>query len=144
MSALKAIAETVVLDQILTRGFPVSQKSKATLGLQALAGLLIIVALGFLIAALHAWLITAYTPDIASLITAGAVFALALVAALAAYVIAHQRQARMAVFKHDMKNNIQTVIDAFDSELGEHVRANPATAVALAGLAGFILADRVL
>lgn len=142
MAALKAIAETVLLEQVLSHALP--KKSKAGLGLQLLAGVLVIVALGFLIAALHAWLVAQYTPDVAALITAGAIFALAMVAALAAYGVAHQRRLRVAMFKHDMKNNIQNVIDTFDEELGEHVRENPVTALAVAGIAGFILADRVL
>lgn len=144
MSALKAIAESVLLEQVLTRAIPMTQKSKAGLGLQLLAGMLVIVALGFLIAAFHAWLSAQYTSDVASLITAGAIFALAMISSLAAYGVAHKRRIRMALFKHEMKNNIQTVIDTFDDELGEHVRDNPVAALAIAGVAGFLLADRVL
>jgi hypothetical protein len=144
MPKLMAIAETLVLEQILARSLPVSKKSRAGLALFAFSALLLIVATGFLIAAFHSWVVAQFAPDIAALITAGVVFALAIIAALTAYGVMHQRELRMAAVKHDLKSNLQDVFAAFDDELGDKVRENPVTAVALAGLAGFILADRVL
>ena len=81
MGALKAIAESMLIEHIVGRGIHVSQKSKACIALQALAALLLVVALGFLIAAFHAFVAARFAADAAALITAGAVFALAIVAA---------------------------------------------------------------
>jgi hypothetical protein len=144
MPKLLAIAETLLLDRVLSQGWPVSNKSKAGFALILLSALLGAVATGLLIVALHAWLGTQFTPDLAALITAGVVFALSIIAALTAAGIMHKRTLHMQSMKNDLKGNLQTILASFDDELGDHVRENPAMALALATVAGFILADRVL
>ena len=65
-------------------------------------------------------------------------------AAGTATMITHQRQIQRQIMKNNITHDLQSIMSAFDEELGDHVRDNPKTAVALAALAGFILADKIV
>jgi len=149
MSKLLAIAEAVAFEKLVSGGLAMAtNKSKAGFGLCAVSGLLGFTAVGFLIAAFYAWALAAYRPDIAALMTAALVAAFALVAAVGAYAINHKREIkrklRQETFKNDLLSNIKAVVATVDDELGDQIRENPTTAVLLAGLAGYIAADKIL
>ena len=149
MSKLLAIAEAVAFEKLVMGGMSLAtRKTKAGYGFSAIAALLGLVAAGFLITAFYAWALIGYRSDIAALMTAGLAASLAAAAGIAAYVINHQRELKRQLqqesFKNDLITNVKAVINTIDEEFGDQVRENPATAILLAGLAGFIAADKVL
>lgn len=144
MSKFAAIAETILVNKILSDGFLVSKKSRAALVFMMCAALLGMVSIGFLIAAFHQYVLATLAPDLAYLATAGVAFVFMVIAALIATIITHKRQLHRQMVKHSITNDLQSIIASFDEELGDHVRENPTAAVALAAIAGFILADKVI
>jgi hypothetical protein len=146
MPKFLAIAEAMLLEKVMKGAWAVSQKGQAGTMLMAAAGLLSLVAGGFFIVAFHAWAHIQYPdrPDLAALATAGAILAVSVVLAAIAYGVAHRRELRRQSLKTEIQHNVEAAIATLDDELGDHIRENPATAVLLAGLAGFILADKVV
>lgn len=144
MPGLIHLAEAYLVERALTDGWLFPRKNKTAMLLLAIASVLAITAAGFMIAGLHAYLSTQYTADLANLFTAGGILVLAAITALIGMGFARKRQIKKEMIKHDLKRDLQNIIAAVDDELGDQVRDNPAAAVGLAALAGFILADRVL
>lgn len=120
------------------------RKSKAGLYLMIFSGFLVAVGSVFLMIAFHQWVHVQYPNESAAFITAGGIFGLAIVLAVAAWVLQHQRQIKAEMFKTRIKHDLKAAMDTFDGEMGDHVRENPITAVLLAGLAGYIAAETVL
>ncbi len=143
MHKLLSIAQTLFLERILAGSFPVSQKSKLGILLLMASGLLGAVALAFFIIAFYLWVQTQFTPELAALVTAGAILSLAIIMALTALNVLHKRRVHAMSVRENLQDTIQTVIASFDDELGDHVRKNPGVALALAGLAGYIIASRM-
>ncbi|HEY8962854.1 MAG TPA: hypothetical protein VIN59_00170 [Alphaproteobacteria bacterium] len=109
-----------------------------------MSGILAIIGTGFLIVAMYYWLDANYSPDVAALIAAGAIFAVALLSAGIAGLIIIERRSRMQRMKEEVKKNLAAVFETIDDELGQPVRENPVASVLLASLAGFAVADRVI
>lgn len=149
MSKLLAIAEAVAFEKLVMGGVSMAtRKSKAGFGLCAISGILGLVAIGFLIAAFYAWALVIYRPDIAALLTAGVAAGLAVVVAGIAYAVNNkrelERQLRQETMKDDLMGHLKAAIATVDDEFGDQVRENPVMAVLLAGLAGFVAADKIL
>lgn len=144
MPGLIKIAEAYIVERALTDGWLFPRKNKIAILLWVIAGILTLTATGFLIAGFHEYLSNQYPSDQANLLTAAGVLVLAGITALIGVGIAQKRQIKKEMIKHDIKRDLQSIISAVDDELGDQVRENPAVAVGLAALVGFILADRVL
>ena len=140
---LLSLAERYFLQKLVSGDFPFSRTSRTASWLRLAAGLLGMVGTGFLVVAMYYWLDAHYTPEVAALIAAASVFALALLAAGIAGLIAIERRSRLMAMKAEVKKNLAAVFETLDTELGQPVRENPALSVGLAALAGYVLADRV-
>jgi len=141
---LLGLAEQYLLKKLVSGDFPFARQSRTASWLRMLAGVLGVIGTGFLIVAMYYWLDQHYTPDVAALIAAASIFAIALMSAGIAGLIIVERKSRMRALKEDVQKNLQAVFETLDNELGAPVRNNPAASMALASLAGFIVADRVI
>jgi len=141
---LLGLAEQYFLRKIVSGDFPFGRTSHAASWLRVFAGILSVVGTGFLVAAMYYWLKDNYSPDVAALIAAASIFAVALLSAGIAGLIVAERRSRMAKMKDEVKKNLAAVFETLDDELGQPVRNNPGASVALAALAGFITADRLI
>jgi len=140
---LLGLAERYFLGKLMSGDFPFTRTSRTASWLRTAAGLLGIVGTGFLIVAMYYWLDAHYAPDMAALIAAASVFALALLAAGVAGLMAIERRSRLMAVKAEVKKNLAVVFETLDTELGQPVRENPALSVALAALAGYMVTDRI-
>lgn len=144
MVNLMGLIGHIALDKFISAGAPVSQKSKAVLGLMALAGFFIFLGLGFLLFALNQWLATIYLPHIATAITGGVCLFLAVIAILCTYLVVELKKSRLQKVQNDMLGMINDVMDSADEELAGFIQGNPKTALAVAALAGVLLGKRFL
>lgn len=144
LTRLLPLVEGFLLDRMLHSGMFVSRRSKAGIVLLIMAGLLSLVALLFVIVAGYQWALAHFTADKAALLTA--LFILAVAAALTAGALhlLHRRQSRFKEMKQELTQQLTSLYDAVAEEMDDPVRNHPKTTVALATLAGFLLANRVL
>jgi len=141
---LLGMAERYFLQKLVSGDFPFTRTSRTASWLRLMSGILAIIGTGFLIVAMYYWLDANYSPDVAALIAAGAIFAVALLSAGIAGLIIIERRSRMQRMKEEVKKNLAAVFETIDDELGQPVRENPVASVLLASLAGFAVADRVI
>jgi len=141
---LLGLAERYFLQKIVSGDFPFTRYSRAASYLRLFAGVLAVIGTCFLVAAMYYWLKNNYAPDVAALIAAASIFAVALLSAGIAGLIVIERRSRMARIKEEVKKNLAAVFETLDDELGKPVRDNPGASVALAALAGFVAADRLI
>lgn len=141
---LLGLAERYFLQKLVSGDFPFSRQSRAASWLRLLAGVLSVIGTGFLIVALYYWLDANYTPDMAALIAAGSVFAVALLASGIAGLIVMERKSKMRAMKEEVKKNLAAVFETLDDELGQPVRDNPAASVLLSALAGYAVTERII
>jgi len=141
---IAAAVERYVLQSLLSGDFPFNRTSRTASMLRMAAALLIAIGTGFLIYAMHLWLQANYTPDMAALISAGTVFALAALAGCISWLIVAERRSRLAAMKEDVKRNLHAVFETLDDELGQPIRDNPIASLVLACVTGYAVADRVI
>jgi hypothetical protein len=134
----------IALDKFISSGAPVSHKSKAVLGFFALAGFFLFLGFVFLLVALNQYLITAYEPHVAALITGAVCFILALLGVLGAYLVLQFKKSRIQRIQTDMMDRFNEVLDFADDELSALIKSNPKALMIAASLAGIILGRRYL
>lgn len=144
MPHLLPLIQGFILDRVLHSNALLSRRSKAGLVLMGLSALCVFVALIFLIIALHNYLETRYTADMAALITAGFVAGLAAIFALLGFSALNQRHSRLETVKQELTDNLAALFEAVGEELDDPVRNHPKTALAAAALAGFFVANKLL
>lgn len=144
LAKLLPIIEGLLLNQVMNSGMLVSRRSKAGGALLVLSGLFFLVALIFGVIAAYQWLLAHYPADMAALLAG--TFVLAVSASLAAIglTILNRRQSRFKEMKEELTHHVSAVYDAVAEELDDPIRNHPKTTIALAALAGYILADRIL
>lgn len=138
--AIRAPLEHAILaalTQDSPRGNPASP-------LVVLAGVLAVIAIGFLMMAGYDWLTTRYDLQTARLYMGGFTFLLAALAALAAAAVHSYRQRKIRAYYEIVKDNFQHVLALVSDEMEEPIRENPKTAMLIAGLAGYIAAEKIL
>jgi high-affinity Fe2+/Pb2+ permease len=109
-----------------------------------ISGVLAVVAIGFLMAAGYDWLLTQYDLQTARLYMGGFVFLLAALFAVVAMAIYSYRQRKIRAYYEVVKDNFQHAMTIVGEELEEPIRENPKTAMLIAGLAGYIAAEKIL
>lgn len=144
MPHLPPLIQGFILDRILNSNALLSRRSKAGLVLMGLSALCVFVAVIFLIVALHNWLGANYTPDMAALITAAFVALMAAIFGLLGYASINRRHSRLEAMKSELTDNLAALLEAVGEELDDPVRNHPKTSLAVAALAGFLVADRML
>jgi len=144
MSSLLATAEGLLIDRILCNDAPFTGKSKTGLGLFALAGVLLTIALGFFIYAAYLWLVSNYPPEIAAAAAGGLTLGVAALCALGAYGFLQYKRSRLKKLKNEIADTMQNALEFADEELAQPVKDNPKTAVLIASLAGFIAGEKFI
>lgn len=139
-----AIAEQLIIDQLLHPRQPVVKKSIMGLGLMALSAFLALVGLGFVFAALYIWLADMNGPLSASLSMSAVLFTLALITVFAAFTVKRwrKRKTKAKATAKDFPHNIQGMIETVTSELGDTIRDNPKAALITALVAGYMAKDK--
>lgn len=108
------------------------------------AGILALAGAGFLIVAGYEWLSVNYDEQTARVGAGLLSLVLALVIATCAYAVHVYKLRKMQAYYHVVKNNLESAIHAVTDELEEPIRENPKTAVLMAGVAGFVAAEKLL
>jgi uncharacterized protein (DUF849 family) len=140
MNALYALAEQAVINGVLSKNTPFMRKNKVGLGLAALSGLLFFTSVVFAIIAAYGWLLATYAQPIAALIVAAAVLGGSIIVGFTGYALLRKRP-KPAMQEGEITTLIADAVRLIDEELAEPVQDNPKTAVALAGLAGFVAGE---
>ena len=146
MSGVASIVEKLVLAAVVGEKAWMPRTSRADWALAALSVLFAAGGTGFLVLALDRYLSGVYPPYVAALFCTAALFIAALTAAA---ILANRRnrvgKARLIGDSHSaIATNINTMIEYACGELEHPVRENPKTAVLVATLAGFFLANHHL
>ncbi len=134
--------EDLLLNVIIGEKILPPPRSRWDWGLTALSVLLGGVAVVLCIIGLVRFFEGRYSPDAAALLSAAILFAASLSALGAAHLFKKSKARNIDAAQRDAGKNIQALIDGISAELDEPVRENPKTAVALAALAGFLMARR--
>lgn len=131
-----------------TRPMLPSVNSKG-IGLVAGAAMLGVLGLGFLLFAGFIYLQKFYDAEIAALIVAGVLLAMALIVGLLGrsaikqrgFVSYYRASPSSSSPVSDIAKTVKDLIDGVTQELEEPIRDNPKTAIALASLAGYLAGD---
>ncbi len=143
MSPLLPLAEKALMSGLLTRKATLMGISKLGLGLAALSGFFMLIALIYGSLAAYGLLLEYYAVPIAALIVAGSIFSLGLISGLSGFVLL-KRKRKAALWQ---EGEIMALMDQFADFLGddlvEPIKENPKTAVFLASVAGFLAGDHL-
>lgn len=142
MSPLLPIIEQALVSGLLSRQPTLVRKNKFGLGLAVLSGLFFVAACFFVVLSFYGWLLTLYAQPVAALIVSGVVLGLSLLSALCGYALLKKRKANH-VSDNEMTQLVSEVAEIIGEELAEPIQQHPKTAMALAGLAGFVAADHL-
>lgn len=145
------LMKQLVLDGLMSSPGPrMPRISFTAIALTMCSVLLAFMTLSVLFIAEYLYLVQIYTPYAAALIVAGTSLALTLVAWGAGKIISHKNNNHDARYERDRNSSqpdiaktVSALIDSIAEELEEPIRDNPKTAVAIAGLAGFLAGDQV-
>lgn len=143
MGGLRSIVGGIVIDKILSARPSAASKNKSYHIMMAFAGLFVFVGVIFLLISLYHCMLQQYTPDIAALITAGASMGIALLTVLAAHTMREYHRPKMERNFNEMKSQFESALKGMEGEWEHPIREHPKTAMALAALAGYFLADRI-
>ncbi|HRJ13259.1 MAG TPA: phage holin family protein [Alphaproteobacteria bacterium] len=143
MGGIRTVVGHLVMDKLISgRPSPIS-KNKSYHVMMGFAGLFVVVAVIFLLMALYQYLLVQYAPDMAALMTAGASFAIAIIAVLAGHTIRAYHRPKIDSTLHDLRSQLESALKSMEGDWEKPIRENPKTAVALSALVGYILADRI-
>lgn len=144
MISVMGLVQQFAINRILSAGAPVSHKSKAVLGLAALAGFILLLGFVFFIYAINLWLNTAYEPHIAATITGAICVVLSLLCVICLYLIMQFKKSRVEKFQDETIELVKSITEMVDVEMRDLIDNNPKTAVAVASIAGILLGKRFL
>jgi len=144
MGGLRTIIGGVVIDKILSARAKPASKSEGYHVMVAFAGLFVVVGCVFLLIALYNSMCMQFTDDKAALITACASMIIALLTVLAANAVREHNRPKIDGTFHDLKSQFEGALKGMEGDWEKPIRENPKTAAALAALAGYILADKIV
>ncbi|MEC7575907.1 MAG: hypothetical protein VYC19_12035 [Pseudomonadota bacterium] len=142
MNGYLKLAEQFLISRVISGDFPVTNKTKARMGLGALSGLLIFLGLIFLATAYYIWLMDEFTPEIAMTILGLSLTFLGAMSALFAQMLMKHKNKRRKQFEMQIEQALIETLELINSEVEKPIRDNPKTAIALAALIGGIIGQR--
>lgn len=142
MNGYLKLAEQFLISRVISGDFPVTNKTKARMGLGALSGLLIFLGLIFLATAYYIWLMDEFTPEIAMTILGLSLTFLGAMSALFAQMLMKHKNKRRKQFERQIEQALIETLGLINSEVEKPIRDNPKTAIALAALIGGIIGQR--
>jgi hypothetical protein len=99
---------------------------------------------GFILVAGYDWLQTRYDIQTARLYMGGFSLGFALIIGAIAFMIHLYKREKVKAYYHVVRDNIENAMHMVGDELEEPIRENPKTAMLMAGLAGYIAAEKLL
>ena len=142
MQGIAAVIEELVMAAVLSPKTSLPRKSKADWAFMALSVLLGSAGVFMSIVALERFFEKQYPLDLAALLTAAIVFALAAIIALTTYLCRRKKPQASSTERQELESHLHLLLESIIAELEHPVRENPKTAVILAAIAGFITAHR--
>lgn len=144
------LMKQLVMDGLMNAPVPhLPRISLTAIALTLCAVLMAFMTLSVLLIAEYFYLSQIYIAPVAALMVAGTSCALALLTWGAGKMITAQKNAPSAAREEfmarqpDIAKTVSALIDSIAEELEEPIRDNPKTAMAIAGLAGFLAGDQV-
>lgn len=144
MNNLLAIAEQMLVSRLMSSDPPFGRNSKAILALFCLAGLFFVFGLGMIIYAAHIWAATVYAPEVAAALTGAWILGLAILCALIALAVVKHKERKTREMQAEMVQSMHVALELVHDEIEEPVRENPKTSLAVAALAGYAAAHKML
>jgi hypothetical protein len=146
MDQFLKIAEKMFVDRMISKHSPVTHKSKVGLFAFALSGLLFLTGLGMLLYASYIWFNLTYTPILASMMLGAMLISTAIIICVLMCLITSYQRRKVIKMRTDITDDITAVIGMFENEIDvtQPLKDNPKTTIAIAALAGFIVADKYL
>ncbi len=142
MNGYLKLAEQFLISRVISSDFPVTNKTKARLGLGAPSGLLIFLGLIFLATAYYIWLMDEFTPEVAMTILGLSLTFLGAMSAFFAQMLMKHKNKRRKQFERQIEHALIETLDLINGEVEKPIRDNPKTAIALAALIGGIIGHR--
>lgn len=105
---------------------------------------LALIGLGFLMVAAYDWLKLAYDLQTARLYMGALSLGLALLVGASAMALHVYKLKKVRDYYHVVRDNVHAALTLVSDELEDPIRENPKTAVMMAGLAGYIAAEKLL
>jgi hypothetical protein len=145
MAIVAPVLTQMVVDGFLSRPQPPAALRKPDIVLAIVSVFTLLMAVVFGLIALNLYALSVMTAPLAALVTAGAALSLCVVGVVT---LAIRRKAAKAATPiklagMDIPESLQAALDAAGDTLDDLVAENPATATALAGLAGYIVAQKM-
>lgn len=129
--------------QGIVRGLSSPPSTPAGLGLILVSVVPAGVGLGFLSYSEFLFLQTHYTPDLAAFLTALTALAISVALGFGGYHALKKRKSRAQHLDKELIESIHSLIENITNDIEDPIRENPAMAVLLASVAGFIAGDHL-
>jgi hypothetical protein len=142
MSGIAVVIEELLMATVLAKKTSLPRKSKTDWALMALSVLLGCAGVFLSILALERFFEERYPLDVASLLSAVIVLAVAASIALATQHCRHRKPPVSNTNQQELESSLHALLESICVELESPVRENPKTAVLLAAIAGFVTAQR--
>lgn len=146
MAIVAPVLTQMVVDGFLSRPQPPAALRKPDIVLAIVSVFTLLMAVVFGLIALNLYALSVMTAPLAALVTAGAALSLCVVGVVTLAIrrkIAKKSAAPIKLAGMDIPESLQAALDAAGDTLDDLVTENPATATALAGLAGYIVAQKM-
>lgn len=146
MISMLRIAESLILDRLISGQAPLTHKSKFALGMSIIAIFLMVCATGFFVYAAYLWLSLQYEPHVTAVLSGAFALIIVIIMGIGTGLFAMYKKSRIKRFRESVTNDLQDMVANLADELdiGEYIRENPKTTLGLATLAGYIIAEKVL
>ena len=143
MSRLLPLAEQLLMMGAIGGQMKPRQQDKTLQIIFGFAAVLGIVSVMYVIVAMSYWLKTQYAPEVAALITSGAVLLVALLIAACGYAYSIARKSKIEAVTDELKLKVINAIEAVSEEMEDPIRTYPKSSVALATLAGYMVGTKL-
>jgi len=144
MEGLLKVAEQLVINRLISNSAPVTGVTKARLALLGLSGFLCLVGATFFTIATYFWALSVYDKPTALFIVSGIMFVIAVLCVILYSFISYMMNKRIKETKEEAIKTAAILLEVANQELSIAVQKNPEMSMALATLAGWIAAKKVI
>lgn len=144
MNAIFAIAESMLMDRLMSNKPPLTGESKLKFLLLSFSGFTALLTIGFGLYAYYLWLTINYDPTIVMMGMAGATLFLSLLSLSLVFVISKIKKRIILQKRSEIIEIAEDVLNIASKELSEPIKENPLTSALIVSVAGFLAGDRLL
>lgn len=143
MNPYLKVVQQLLIDTVISGGAQLTTEAKTGLGLRILSGFFVSIGLIFVCVAAFIWLDSLYPTYFAAAVMSLIAFCLAAICLYITHRRRVRRQLEIAALRRDVEEKVMLALNLASEELGDTIKDNPKSALAVAGLAGMFVSTRL-